>query len=149
MSQNVIRQIAPENARIHARLEDALGQAVGAVHETDRTFELPVRLHVITAALYLGFVAVMGLGFANPEMVIPLAIFGLFIAAFFGVPALWARMNPPTASRALRWSEFRRDGIASWTGRLTARDASVQVLILPVLILCWGIACVVIAAVVR
>jgi hypothetical protein len=34
------------------------------------------------------------------------------------------------------------------TGRLAPRDATIQVLILPVLLVCWGIAIAVIAAIV-
>ena len=38
---------------------------------------------------------------------------------------------------ALSWSEFRRLGVMTATGRLDAGQAALQVLILPVLILAW------------
>ena len=137
--------IPAADARVHANLEDALRQPV----TVDRTFELPARLHVLTVGAYLGFIAIMGLGFANPEMLIPVAIFAIFTLGLFGVPAMWAQMQPDNPGRTLRWSEFAVNGISAFTGRVKARDAMVQVLILPVLILAWGVIVVSIAAVVR
>ena len=87
-------------------------------------------------------------GFANPEMVLPVAIFAVFVVAGFGVPAMWTRLAPGTRSRALSWERFRREGIITAYGPVSARDASVQVLILPVLIFLWGVFTVTIAALV-
>lgn len=114
--------------------------------EIDRSFELPTGLYLATAAFYLGFVAVMGLSFMNPGLVLPMVIFALFIVAGFGTPALWARMNPAKSGRALTWGQFRHRGIMTATGRLGAGAAAVQVLILPVLIFAWGVAIATIAA---
>lgn len=114
----------------------------------DRTFGLPRRLYALTVALYLGFVLILGAGFGNPEMAIPVAIFVLFIVAGFGVPALWTRIGPDHASRPLAWSRFAGEGIMTLTGRVTARDAVAQVLILPVLIFLWATTVLVIAALV-
>ena len=49
-------------------------------------------------------------------------------------------------TRAKSWSRFQAEGIQTAFGRTSAREATVQVLILPVLIFLWGIAAVVIAA---
>ncbi|MDE1467868.1 hypothetical protein [Aurantiacibacter sp. D1-12] len=114
----------------------------------DRTFELPVGLHVATAGFFLAYVVMMGIGFAHPEMIIPIVICGLFVIAGFGVPAVWTRLAPGTKSKALAWGRFQQDGIMTAYGRTTARDATVQVLILPVLIFLWGLAMVTIAALV-
>ncbi len=115
---------------------------------TDRTFELPTGLYVTTVALFLGFIGTLAVGFGNPEMVIPFAIFALFVVAFFGVPAIWTRLAPATKSKPKTWSRFQQEGIMTAYGRTCARDATVQVLILPVLIFAWGLVCVTIAALV-
>ena len=115
-------------------------------HEVDRSFELPKGLYVATVALYLGFLAVMAAGLSSPGLIIPMAIFAFFILAGFGLPAIWTRMQPPHRSRNMSWSGLVSQGIATHTGRVSARDAAVQVLILPVLIFCWGLVAVTIAA---
>ena len=79
-------------------------------------------------------------------MILPIAIIAVLIAAGFGVPALWTRMQPDSAGRALTWGEFRQRGIVTHTGRMTAGDATVQVLVLPTLILLWAGAVATIAA---
>ncbi len=112
----------------------------------DRSFGLPIGLYVATVAAYMAFIGVMAVTLMNPGLVVPLAICGLIIVAAFGVPTIWARMKPDSDSRALTFDQFRHRGIDTHTGRLTAAEASVQVLILPVLILAWGISCAVIIA---
>jgi hypothetical protein len=115
----------------------------------DRSFELPPVLHIATAAMFLGFVGVLSFAFRNPEMAIPFAIFTVFICAFFAVPALWARMEPAESRTApLRWGRFMEDGIATASGRVGGAEATVLVLLLPSLILCWAISVAVIAALV-
>jgi len=114
--------------------------------KVDRSFGLPTGLYVATVAAYMGFIGVMALALMNPGLVIPMAIFALFVVAGFGVPTVWVRMNPANDSRALTFDQFRHRGIETLTGRLSAGQASVQVLILPVLILAWGLTCSVIIA---
>ena len=116
----------------------------------DRSFELPPVLHVATALLFVGFVTVLCAAFATPGLLVPYAVFVFFIAAFFYVPALWARMEPEESrTRALSWFEFRNKGIDTLTGRTPAGEAATLVLTLPVLIFGWAVAIAVIAAVVR
>ena len=143
MAQILNREQLAQVAVIHS--EDALPRAAAV----DRTFELPTGLYVATVGLFMAYLATMTLGFGNPGLALPMAIFVLFILAAFGVPAIWATMKPDDASSALSWSRFARDGVQTESGRLDARAAMVQVLILPALILIWGIAAVTIAAVVR
>ena len=111
-----------------------------------RTFEMPPRLYALTAAAYLSFVAVLATAFATRELILPIAVIAILIVAGFGVPAMWARMQPDTAGRALGWSQFRQHGIVTHTGRMTASDATIQVLVLPTLILLWAVAVATIAA---
>ncbi|MBM3596467.1 MAG: hypothetical protein FJX31_12075 [Alphaproteobacteria bacterium] len=114
--------------------------------KVDRTFGLPTGLYVATVAAYLVFISVKAVTLMNPGLVIPTVIFALFVAAAFGVPTDWARMKPDHDSRALTCVQFQHRGIETLTGHMPEGEASVQVLILPVLILAWDIACAVIVA---
>jgi hypothetical protein len=114
-----------------------------------RSFDLPVRLHVATVALYLVFLAVMALTYQTREMIIPMAIFVIYIAMAFGVPAMWVRMKPDHPVKTLGWAGFSCNGINTFTGVMSARDATAQVLMLPVLILGWGVGIAIITAAVR
>lgn len=136
-------------ARGDARVVDHLAEApVRHQVEADRNFGLPTALYGATVAGYLGFLLVVGTAFANPVLAIPMAIFVVFIIAGFGVPALWTRLAGNT-SEPQTLGEFEARGIQTNTGRLAAKDATIQVLILPALLVCWGLAVAVIAAVVR
>ena len=73
-------------------------------------------------------------------MIVPIAICVVYVAMAFGTPALWTRIRPEGATPPLDWARFRRSGIETATGRIGAGEATVQVLILPALILAWGIA---------
>lgn len=142
MVERLTRQQIAEQAIVHE------ATAVRAPHVVDRNFELPTGLYVAMAGSFFAFIGVMALGFANPAMILPLAIFAVFIAMFFAVPAVWVRMKPDAPQRALSWDRFRRHGIMTETGRSSAGAATIQVLILPVLILLWGFVVVAIAALV-
>ena len=116
-------------------------------HEVDRTFELPKALYGATVGLYLGFLAVMATGLSAPGLIIPMVIFAGIIVAGFGVPTIWTRLRPDTKkARSLDLDDFASRGVMTHTGRLRARDAATQVLVLPVLVLLWGLAVVTIAA---
>lgn len=113
---------------------------------TDRTFGLPSGLHATFYGLFLAYLAVMGLGFAHPEMILPMAIFVIFTVGFYVVPMMWAVMNPDNDSRAMNMGELLGQGIETNTGHSSGAAAIAQVLVLPVLILFWGVAAVTIAA---
>jgi hypothetical protein len=135
-------------ARGDARIVDHPAEApVRHQVEADRNFGLPTTLYGATVGGYLGFLLVVGSAFANPVLAIPLAICLVFIIAGFGVPTLWTRLAGNT-SEPQTMGEFEARGIMTNTGRLAARDATIQVLILPVLLVIWGLAIAVIAAVV-
>lgn len=142
MAERLTREIVAEQAIIH----EAPPRAPTTV---DRSFELPAALYLGTAGCYLAFLAVMAVGFGNPALILPMAIFVTFIVMAFAVPALWMRMGPDHTQRLATWSRFRRNGIMTAFGRSTSGAATVQVLILPVLILLWGFGVVTIAALVR
>ena len=135
MAEKLNRQQVAELAIIHAE-----PPAPRVPHEVDRNFGLPTALYVLTACGYLGFLGVMTAAVGNPGLAIPMAIFVTFIVMAFGVCAQWVRMKPDNPTGALGWDRFQHEGIMTATGRLSASQATVQVLILPVLILFWGIA---------
>ena len=115
----------------------------------DRSFEIPTRLYATFAGLCFGFLAVLTTGFGNPGLIIPMAIFAFVIGAFFAVPAIWTRLTPENPVRPQGWAAFCRNGIRVHTGHNTAMAASIQMLLLPVLLFGWGVTVVIIAAVVR
>ncbi len=142
MSHNVHDHIARGDARVVAHPAPVRHQV-----EADRNFGLPTALYAATIGCYLGFLVIVGSAFANPALAIPMAIIAVLVAAAFGVPAIWTRLKGnPSAPETL--GEFETRGIMTNTGRLSAGEASAQVLILPVLLVFWGIAVAVIAAIV-
>jgi hypothetical protein len=71
-----------------------------------------------------------------------------FLAAYFAIPDVFTKMAP-RRSKGLSWFDFANKGIKTETGRTSAFEATVLVLLLPFLILCFGIAVAIIAAVIR
>lgn len=141
MSQLVQDKIASGEARIVG------APASAKTPEIDRSFGLPADLFGKTVACYLAFLGVMAAAFGNPGLIIPMAIFAFFIVAGFGVPTIWARLKQ-NDSKPLTQGQFEAEGIMTNTGRLAPRDATIQVLILPVLLVLWGLAAATIAAIV-
>jgi len=147
MSELVKDFVETGKARIVDAPQTASERAVHQV-EHDRSFELPTGLFGTTVACYLGFLGLMLAAFATPELGIPMAIFAFIIVAGFAVPTLWTRLKPDGVANPKTWGAFAREGIVTNTGRCSARDATIQMLILPVLIVLWGVAVVTIAALV-
>lgn len=114
----------------------------------DRTFEIPKGLYIATVGIYLSYLLLMGAAFQADHMVVIIGICMISVCAGFGVPALWAMMEPDNDSTNMTWQQFVRNGIETHTGLLAAKDATIQMMILPVLILAWGMAIVTIAAIV-
>jgi len=107
----------------------------------DQTFELPTGIYVAMASMFVGFVAVLGLAFRGGHMAVVYGVIFAFIAAFFAVPSLFPATGPKDGrAKALPWWDFSDRGIATATGRAGAREATILVLLLPFLILCFGIA---------
>ncbi|MET0372432.1 MAG: hypothetical protein ABW039_13780 [Sphingobium sp.] len=111
-----------------------------------RSFDLPPALHQLTAGLYLAYLGVMSVAFMAPDLVLPMVICLLSVIAGFGTPALFAMIAPPPPGRRQSLNLFMHEGFDCMTGHLSGRGAAIQVLIMPVLILLWGIAIAIIAA---
>jgi len=138
--------------QIHTQVELGKARIVEApvaktAPEIDRSFGLPKELYIGTVAGYLGFLAIMAVAFMNPVLIIPMVIFVGFIVAGFGVPAIFTKLKG-NDSKAMTWGQFGNKGIMTNTGKLAPRDAAVQVLILPVLLVFWGLAAATIAVIV-
>lgn len=116
--------------------------------KVNRTFELPAGLYGLTVACYLGFLALMSVLFMNGELVLPMVAFVVSIVGGFGLGYKWVAMGPGNDNPTLSMGQFANRGIQTLSGRLTAAEASAQVLMLPVLIFAWGVAIAVIFALV-
>lgn len=97
------------------------------------------------AALFFGFLAVLTVGLAEPQLIVPMGVNFIFLTAFFAVPAALIGASR-SGARSLSWSEFMRKGIETATGHNSGKEATVQVLVLPALIFFWAIAIVAIVA---
>lgn len=113
----------------------------------DQTWELPGGLYAAMFAMFTGFIAVLSLNFRGGHMGVVAGVIFFFFAAYFGIPALFPKMAP-RGVKSLGWFDFMDRGIVTATGRTKALEATVLVLLLPFLILCFGIAIVIIAALV-
>lgn len=112
---------------------------------TDQNFELPGGIYIAMAAMFAGFVLVMTAAFRG-HMAVSYGVIFAFITAFFAVPSILPRLAPKDRKQALSWFDFRKRGIVTATGRVSAGGATILVLILPFLILFFGIAVATIAA---
>jgi len=116
---------------------------------SDQSFEFPTGIYIAMATMFTGFVAVLGLAFRGGHMAVVVGVIFAFIAAFFAVPATLATVAAgQTTTKALSWVEFADRGIMTATGRTSAREATTLVLLLPFLILLFGIAVATIASLV-
>ncbi|MFM5929664.1 MAG: hypothetical protein ACKOPQ_02015 [Novosphingobium sp.] len=135
------QQISQANMAALADISDAPVRT-----RVNRTFEMPPALYIGTLVGYFSFLAIMTVCFMNPELAIPMAVFGFSILAGFGLGYKWVAMNPDNAAKTLSWGQFANRGVQTLSGRLTAMEATTQVLILPVLIVFWGLCIAVIVA---
>ncbi len=143
MSKHLTRELMADHANV---VPVPSIQEVRQPVQVDRSFEMPTGLYMTAAACYAGFLVILVTAFASPGLIIPMAIFMVFLTGFFGVPAAWTRMEPESAKRPMAWNQFRSRGISTLTGRLSAGEATVQMLILPALVVIWALAVATIAA---
>ncbi len=113
----------------------------------DQNFELPSGLYITMAVMFAGFIAVLALAFHGGHMAVVYGVIVAFIAVFFAVPGVFPGMAPnERRTKALSLFDFGHRGIMTATGRASAGEAATLVLLLPFLILCFGIAIATIAA---
>jgi hypothetical protein len=97
----------------------------------ERTFELHPAVHAMVIGAYVAFAAILCTAFMGPDLVVPMGIVFISIAALFITPGLWARVNPDDGLRKQSWGEFLQEGVECLTGHLTARQALAQIMVLP------------------
>jgi len=119
--------------------------AIGHNRPAPHVFDLHPALHVAVFGGFFVYLGIMWSAFADPGLAIPFVIFAFFIAAFFVVPAMWARMAGATGTHE-SWADFLRDGIDTGSGRLSAGSAIAQVMIMPAMLILWGLAVAIIRA---
>lgn len=119
--------------------------AIGHNRPAPHVFDLPPVLHIGVFGGFFVYLGIMWSAFADPGLAIPFVIFAFFIAAFFVVPTIWAWMAPAAGPRE-RWADFLREGMATGSGRLSAGSAIAQVMIMPAMLILWGLAVAVIRA---
>ena len=112
----------------------------------DRSYEVPTPILLGVFGLFMAYLGLMSIGFMAEDLVLPMIVNVIFVAAFAYVPAKWAMMKPDKTDRAMSWSEFRERGLDTPTGRTSAGEAATLILLLPACILFWGVAVVMIAA---
>ena len=117
-------------------------------NRAERIFGLHPALFVATICCYFAFLAILAAVFMNPNLIIPFAIFVVYLAMYSGVPGLWARVAERPVGRFQYWAEFRSEGMDILTGRIASAGAIAQVLVLPFLIVGFAAAIAVIAALV-
>jgi hypothetical protein len=133
------------NSEILAAREEVVAPPAARACE-DQTFELPTGLYVGMALCFASFIAVLAISFTG-GMAVSYGIVFAFLAAFFAVPVLMIRAKPgDNGPKALGWQQFREYGIATATGNTPAKEATILVLLLPFLIMMFGIAVATIAA---
>lgn len=104
----------------------------------NRVWDLHPGVHVMLAASFAAFLIILGSITMDRGMILPFVVFFTFLAAFFGVPAVFARVTPEQYGRFQSWSEFLDEEIDTGSGRLTGRSAVVQILTVPVLLVGWS-----------
>ena len=126
-----------DQAKLIASEEVVQSPVARACH--DQSFELPTGIYVAMALMFAGFVTVLAFAF-HGSMAVSYGVIFTFLTAFFAVPAIFPRMAREPRSQPLQWNQFLSRGIDTATGHSSAASATVLVLALPFLILCFGIA---------
>lgn len=107
-------------------------------NRVERQFDLHPALHLALFGGFFAYLGIMWLAFGNPELVLPFAIFVVFLAGSLIVPAWWGRVARQEGPRQ-SWAEFLQEGVDCATGHLNARETAVQVLIMPAMLVLWGL----------
>ena len=112
----------------------------------DRVFDLHPAIFAVTLGAYMAYLGIMAAVFMNRELVLPFVIFAITVLGMFIVPGLWQRVAPRPEGRVQDWGDFLREGIETHTGHLGAKGALAQVLIMPAMLVGWGLVIAVIRA---
>lgn len=132
-----------------AREEIASSPALAGPRACDsRSFDLPGGIYAVMVLLIGGAFAVLAMAFRT-NMLVSFGVIFALLTAFFGIPAIFVKASPSESARPLSWDGFLSKGVDTATGVTKPGEATVLVLVLPFLILCWAIAVAIIATIVR
>lgn len=112
---------------------------------TGRTFDLHPRLYAAMFGGMFAYLGIMWAAFGEKPLAISFVVFAVTFAATLVVPGLWARVDKREGPQQ-GWADFLRDGFECMTGHLSARETIAQVLIMPAMLLLWGLSVAVIRA---
>lgn len=111
--------------------------------------DVPVAIGVMIALCYIGLIASLALATAgSAKSLFAIAIAALFVIVFFTVPRIFFAVEPDDNPRA-RLDQFFTNGIETLTGHNSGKEALLQMLIVPVLLILGVLAMGVTVAVVR
>jgi ABC-type amino acid transport system permease subunit len=97
--------------------------------------DMPVAIGKLIVGVYAGIIGAFALTMAKGgEASFMIAISGLYVAIFLGVPRLFLAVEGDR-SRRPSWSEFLSRGMETHTGHMSGAAALVQILIVPALLL--------------
>ena len=137
------------HAQLLAREEIASPPALSSPRACDsRSFDLPRGIHAAMVLMIGGAFVVLATTF-RADMLVSFGVIFALLTAFFGIPAIFVKASPRESARSLSWDNFLTRGVETATGVTKPGEATVLVLVLPFLILCWAIAVAIISTVVR
>ena len=137
----LVNDLSPNREQLLVRDEIVAAPAKRACK--DQSFELPTAIYIAMATMFASFIAVLRHPFRGGHMAVVYGVIFAFIAAFFAVPAPFPRRQAPQDSAQRRRSacfDFGQPRNSDGDRPFECREATILVLLLPFLILCFGIA---------
>ena len=112
-----------------------------------RSFDLPRGVFAAMGAAYVLFIAEMAFAFGSGAgMPLLLGICIVYLLMYLGTPALFARVETGVRRPRADWSQLRRQGLATATGRMSIGAVLGQVLVVPACVASFGLAVAVIVS---
>ena len=71
----------------------------------------------------------------DPEALFMVAISGVYLAAYLGTPFVMNRVAPIEPAQQKPFAEFLAEPFETWTGRVSGREATIQILLVPTAVL--------------
>ncbi|PLR23325.1 hypothetical protein SGCZBJ_16290 [Caulobacter zeae] len=96
------------------------------------TPDLPKAVGWMIVGAYGAILGTFALSFlGDAEVGLMLGVCAVYLAVYLGVPAVILRMEPKVETRP-DLADFLREGLSTWTGRVSAGSALAQILTIPV-----------------